>query len=114
MEVTEEATDEVTTLAVAGRLDVAAAREFGERLTTLIQGGRSRLLIEASRLDYIGSMGLRSLLIACNLASQAQGQLVLFGLTPPVRRVVELGGFSDVFGCCVSRDEALEKLSARV
>jgi len=112
VELTEEAAGEVTVVAIAGRLDADSARQFGERLTTLIRTGQARLLIEASRLDYVGSLGLRALLIAARLAAQTQGRLVLCGLTAPVRRVIELGGFSGVFEDCASREEALANLRA--
>lgn len=112
MVLTEEAAGGVTIVSVAGRLDVELARQFGERLTTLIRAGHSRLLIEASKLDYIGSMGLRALLIASNLAAEARGRLALCGMTAAVRRVVELGGFGDIFEGYPSREEALAKLGS--
>jgi anti-anti-sigma factor len=112
MEMTEEAVGEVTVVAVAGRLDTESARQFGEQLSTLIRAGRSQLLIEASNLSYTGSMGLRALLIAANLVAEAKGRLALCGLTEPVRRVMELGGFGNVFERYQSREEALAKLRA--
>lgn len=112
MELTEENANEVTIVAVAGRLDAAATRQLAEQLTALIGAGRSRLVIDVSRLDYIGSMGLRALLIACGHAAQAQGRLVLCGLTAPVQRVIELGGFGSSLDSYASRAEALAALSA--
>jgi stage II sporulation protein AA (anti-sigma F factor antagonist) len=112
MELTEEAADAVTIVAVAGRLDALAARQLGDRLTTLTSSGRSHLLIDASRLEYIGSLGLRALLVATRLAAEADGRLVLCNLTAPVRRVIDLGGFADCFEAYASRDEAMAKLSA--
>jgi anti-anti-sigma factor len=110
MELTEEALDDVTIVAVTGRLDAGAARQFGERLTTLIRGGRLRLLIEASQLEYIGSLGLRALLIASSLAAEVQGRFAVCAMTAPVRRVVELAGLSAVFEGYPSREAALESL----
>jgi anti-anti-sigma factor len=112
MEMTEEAVGEVTVVAVAGRLDAESARQFSQQVGALIGAGRSRLLIEASNLSYTGSMGLRALLIAANLAAQAKGRLALCGLTEQVRRVLELGGFGNVFERYQSREEALAKLRA--
>lgn len=112
MQLSEEAAGEVIVVAVNGRLDAEAARQFGERLSALIHDGRSRLLIEASKLDYIGSLGLRALLVGANLAAESQGWLALCGLTAPVRRVIELGGFGAIFQPYSSREEALAKLSA--
>jgi anti-anti-sigma factor len=112
MELTEEAIGEVTIVAVNGRLDAESSRQFAERLATLICSGRSRLLIDASNLSYVGSMGFRALLRAAKLADEYQGKLALCALTAPVRRIVEIGGFGDVLEYYAARDEALAKLRA--
>lgn len=112
MELIEEAAEAVTIVAVAGRLDALAARQLGERLTMLTQSGRSHLLIDFAMLDYIGSLGFRTLLVAVRLVAETNGWLALCGLTAPVRRVVDLGGFANEFEIYGSRDEALAKLSA--
>ncbi len=112
MELAEEAADEVTVIAVAGRMDAVGARQFGERMAALLQAGRSRLLIDASGLDYIGSMGLRALMVAAHRAAAARGRLALCSLTAPVRGVVELGGFGNVFEAYGSRAEAIESFAA--
>jgi len=112
MELSEETNGEVTIVAVVGRVDAGAARQFGERIAALIQAGRSRLLIEASRLDYIGSMGLRALLIASDRAAESRGRLVLCGITAPVRRVIDIGDFSSSLEVYPSREDALAELCA--
>ena len=112
MQIQEESDNAVTVLAVAGRLDAEAARQFGDRLAALIRDGRSRLLIEASKLDYVGSLGLRAMLIAARQAADADGCLALCSLTAPVHRVIELGGFGSVFDSYPSRAEAVAKLAA--
>ena len=112
MELTEQGANNVTIVAVAGRLDAAGARQLDERLTTLIRSGQSHLLIDASRLDYIGSVGFRALLIASRLAAESRGRLVLCGLTPPVRRVIDLGGFGEILNGYASREAAMANFSA--
>ena len=112
MELTEEATGDITIVGVVGRFDAEAARTFGDRLKALIGAGRSRLLIDAAHLNYVGSMGLRALLVASAHAAETQGRLALCGVTAPVRRVIELGGFGGVLESYASREEALAKLSA--
>ena len=112
MEVREESTETFTVVAVGGRMDAEAAREFAERLAALIRGGHERVLIEASKLDYIGSLGLRALLIAAQQASDVQGWLALCSLTGPVRRVIDLSGFSSILRTYASRDEAVATLAS--
>jgi anti-anti-sigma factor len=113
MEVTEEAAGEVTIVSVAGRLDAAAARQFTDHLTALTGSGHSHLLIEASKLHYIGSLGLRALLIASGRAAAAQSRFALCGLTASVQHVIELGGFGGLFEQYASREEALATMLCR-
>jgi anti-sigma B factor antagonist len=107
MELSEEVAEGVTIIAVVGRLDGAATRQFDARLTELIDGGSTRLLIDMSRLNYIGSLGLRALFVASRRAVEEQGRFALHSLTAPIHHVMELGGFVGVFEQYVSREEAL-------
>ena len=106
MTLTEEARERVTVIAVDGRLDAESARRFGERLTALIGSGRSRLLIEASNLDYLGSIGLRQLLLVARHAEDARGCMAVCNLTASVRHVLELSGFNNLLLTYPSREEA--------
>jgi anti-anti-sigma factor len=111
MELTEESAENVTIVAVTGRLDAGSARQLGERLDTLIRSGQVHLLLDVAGVDYIGSMGLRALLVATRLAADSKGRLLLCGLTAPVRRVIDLGGFGDCLEGFGSRHEAMAKFS---
>ena len=112
MTLTEEASEHVTVVAVDGRLDAESAKRFGDRLTALIGAGRSRLLIEASKLDYLGSIGLRQLLLAARRAEDARGCMAVCSLTASVRHVLELSGFNNVLLTYPSREEALARLAS--
>jgi anti-anti-sigma factor len=112
MDVTQESAGEVAIIVVAGRMDAAGARQFTEAVSALVHSGRSRLLLDASRLEYIGSLGMRALLLAARAATHASGRLVLVGLAEPVRRVLELGGFGSSFEIHASRDDALTGFNA--
>jgi len=111
MELVEEATEEMTVVAVAGRLDTRSAGQFSSRLDALLEAGQIRLLIEASGLRYISSVGLRALLVASRVASDKGGQLALYGMSPAVRQVVELTGLAPLFNVCNSREEGVAHLS---
>jgi anti-anti-sigma factor len=60
-----------------------------------------------SRLNYIGSLGLRALFVASRRAAENQGRLAMCSLTAPVHHVIELGGFVGMLEQYVSREEAL-------
>ena len=112
MDLTEEAAADVTIVAIAGRLDSRTAPRLGDRLSELLRSGEPHLLIETSAMRYISSAGLRALLVAAKGAAEKGGGLAVCGMTPPIRRVIELAGLHEIFQMHASREEALAKLSA--
>lgn len=93
-----------------GRIDSNTAREFADHLTTLIASGTSRLVVDFSASEYISSAGFRALLIAGKAAEEVQGRLVLCGMAGEIRRLFDLGAFSDLFMICSSREDSLARL----
>ena len=114
MELIEEGAADITIVAVAGRLDTRTAGRFSSRMDELLDAGQSQLLIEASRLNYIGSAGFRALLLAAKGAADKGGRFAMCSMTPPMRRAVELAGLETVLETYPSREEALAKLGTRL
>jgi anti-sigma B factor antagonist len=110
VEVNESIDGGVTIIAVKGRLDNVTARALGERLSDALAVPSRRLLIELSQLEYISSAGFRMLLLAAKRAAEADGQIVLAGVSGKVRQLFDLGGFLDLFRICGSRDEGISAL----
>jgi anti-sigma B factor antagonist len=110
MKLVEEVTEEVTVVEAHGRLDSTTAKEFGDRLTALVQAGRAAIVLDLKNIAYISSAGFRVLLIANRAASQKQGKLALCGVTGEVRRLFEIGSFLDQFLICPTQAEGIGKL----
>jgi anti-sigma B factor antagonist len=111
MEFSEESAGDVTVVSVAGRLDTETAGRFGTRLTELLRAGHSKLLIEASRLNYISSAGFRALIIAAKDAAAKGARLAVCSMTPPTRQLVEVAGLEQVFETYPSREEAMRVIA---
>jgi anti-sigma B factor antagonist len=103
----EEAAETATVLTVHGRVDSSTSKQFGERLTGLLEAGTPHVVIDLGQLLYISSAGFRILLIAARLADQRGARLVLCNMSSDVRRLFDLGRFSQLFRILASRDEAL-------
>jgi anti-anti-sigma factor len=110
VEVNESIDGAVTIVSVKGRLDSVTAPTLGERLSGVLTAPSRRLLIELSQLEYISSAGFRVLLLAAKRAAEADGQIVLAGISGKVRQIFDLGGFLDLFRICDSRDEGIAAL----
>ena len=107
MELAEMQKDGVLIVEPHGRIDSVGSIAFGERLSEAVHSGSHHLLIDLQHILYISSAGFRSLLIAHKLVHEVQGKLVLCGMSSEVRRLFDIGTFSDIFTICASRDEGI-------
>jgi anti-sigma B factor antagonist len=102
--------DDVTAVAMKGRVDSTNAEGFRDGLDGLIRAGASRLLIDMKDVVYISSAGFRALLLAGRAIDQASGQLVLCGIEGELKRLFDLAAFTELFTILPSRDDALAHL----
>lgn len=87
--------DGVTTVRIRGDLDYQGGGELRELLKTLAAG--QRIVLDLSQVPFIDSHGLLALISGQKAALQQRGELVLSGVTPQVRRVLQLTRLDRVF-----------------
>jgi anti-anti-sigma factor len=109
MELIESKVENLTIVEPRGRMDSAGAKPFGDRIVELIRSGSHHILIDMRHILYISSAGFRSLLIAGKLIDERKGRLVLCGLSSEVKRLFDMGAFTDLFTICETRDEGIDK-----
>jgi len=110
MKLVEEVTEDVTVVEAYGRLDSTTAKEFGDRLISLIQAGRSAIVVDLKNIAYISSAGFRALLIANKATSERQGKLALCGVIGEVKRLFDIGAFTDEFLIYPTQADGIGKL----
>lgn len=91
----------------AGELDHHTAELLREPLEQCVTDGRSRLVVDCSRLEFCDSTGLNVLLGARLKAEAAGGGVHLAGMLPVVARVFEITGADAVFTVHDTLDAAL-------
>ncbi|MFF3096867.1 STAS domain-containing protein [Streptomyces cyaneofuscatus] len=91
-----------------GELDHHTADLLREPLESAVEQGRSRLVVDCSRLDFCDSTGLNVLLGARLKAEAGGGEVHLAGMQPVVARVFEITGAEAVFTVHATLAEALE------
>ena len=101
-----------TTLVVPeGRLDFGTAAAFEKQLQQALAGAGAApaaLIIDCAALDYVSSAGLRAILLTARAAQKAGIGFALCALTPAVREVFDLSGFSRIIALHENRATALE------
>jgi anti-anti-sigma factor len=103
--------DAVPVLTLTGRFDGYGATVFDQNVERLAHEATSCVLDLAS-VQYISSIGLRSLLRAEKRLRQQHGGLVLVGLTPPIRQVLEMVGLLEHFRSVESIEGAVSLVRA--
>ena len=86
---------EPPTLALSGEVDPYTAPQLEEALTGLIEGGAPTVRIDASGLAFIDSSGLRVLVDAHRRLGAEASVLVLAGVSPTFRRLLEVTGLDE-------------------
>lgn len=92
IEVLIEERDGVLVVALAGELDIACASQVAAALDEAIAESGHEVAVDLSRLEYMDSTGLRTLLEARERAAARGRRLALLGVSARARRVIELTG----------------------
>ena len=108
MEINESKQAGKRIIAMTGRLDVASDPEFEEAGLAALAEGDYHIVVDLSKLVYISSAGLRSILVVGKKAKANGGNLSLCGLTGIVKEVFEMSGFDSFFGIYDDVDQAVE------
>ena len=84
------------TVTVAGDVDLAAADTLWSVLDEYVRPG-AQVVVDCSRVAFLDSMGLRTLIRAQHKAGSAGARLTLAAPSEAVLRVLQLAGVSDLF-----------------
>jgi anti-sigma B factor antagonist len=98
MQITTEEIGSVQLIAIKGRVDSVESARLEEALETAQRGGKYRLVVEMSQLEYMSSAGFRALATAQrNSRRGSRGELVLTEVPTQVYEALELVGFTEYF-----------------
>ena len=103
----------IPVLSAQGRLDARGAAAFDDLWKTLPPGA-SHVVLDLTNVDYLSSIGIRSLVTAEKFLRERHGRTTLAGLSPSVARVLEIAGLLREFQRVSDVPEAVEQaLAAR-
>jgi anti-anti-sigma factor len=110
MEITKRKEKDIMIISVKGRMDAVTAPSFEEDMADLISKGEKAFIINFSKLEYISSAGLRSILAAAKQLKEKQGKLLFAGLVGPVQEVFKIAGFYSIFQAYDTEEAAINQL----
>jgi anti-sigma B factor antagonist len=112
-EITDRKVDDDThVIAVTGEIDLFTAPEFKQRMSALIDAGRSRLVVDLSETTFIDSSSLGVLIGAHRRLKLRGGALLVVSDNEAITKTFKITGLDGVFTLTSSVDEALSDDSA--
>lgn len=87
---------DVVVLRLAGELDLAGAPALSDHVDHLLDGGRHRILVDLSELEFCDSTGLGALVRGHNRCAADGGWLRLTAPSPQMTRLLALTGLGEV------------------
>ena len=107
MKLEEKKEGNVAILTLNGRLDAYSSNELERSISTLIDNGSVRIVVNFGGVDYISSSGLRVMLASLKRLKKAEGDLKLACLKPYVKEVFDIAGFTQLFNIYEQEEEAV-------
>lgn len=96
---------DVTLIRPEGRLDAAAAPEFRTYLMGVIAEGKTRLAVDLSKVSFVDSTGVGTLVSGLKAARRAGGDLRLVAPSPQAMKLLKLTTLDRVFKTSETPDQ---------
>jgi anti-sigma B factor antagonist len=98
MEISSSKREGVTIVSISGSVDTFTSEHLMKTFERLIGEGQTKLIADLKDTEYVSSAGLRVFLANMKEARARGGDLRLVALRTPVLRVMQLTGFTKIFG----------------
>jgi anti-sigma B factor antagonist len=107
-ELGEEPSDAgVHVITASGEIHVSTAPSLSQRLHTIIESGKTTLVLDLSAVEFIDSTGLSVLLNGLRLVNQRDGRLALVCANPTVLRLFHITRLDSTFDIFPDRAAAI-------
>ena len=98
MEITTKQFKNCDLVTVKGRIDSSTAPQLTETLEAVTGGGRYKIVLDMTGLEYMSSAGFRALLSSQRVCKRYnRGEIVLAVVPERVQEALELAGFTELF-----------------
>lgn len=78
-------------------IDITNSGELRDAMLEQLEAGARTLVVDLSNVRYVDSSGLSSLVHVATTAEKTNGSIVLCGLDPSVRKVLEMTRLTEYF-----------------
>ena len=110
MEIKEQEINDVVVLELVGRLDTINYGVLENKLSSLFEQQKTKVVLNCEGLYYVSSSGLRVLLMYLKKANAVQGKLLISHLPQNIKEIFDISGFTDIFEIHETNDDALKSI----
>jgi anti-sigma B factor antagonist len=107
---TESMEGGITRVLLDGRLDIQGSAAIDLKMNVLA-GSSKLLLLDLSKVSFLGSMGLRSIVLPAQAVKRRGGRMALFGPVPMVEEVLKASNIDEIIPIFHDLDAAVASLS---
>ena len=106
MNVTVETLPKGVLLCVEGQVDMHTSPELRSKLRDALEHRAAPIVFDLTKVAFIDSSGLATLIEALQAVGKYGGKLRLYGLAPAVRNLFKLSNLISIFDIRESREDA--------
>jgi anti-sigma B factor antagonist len=100
-----------TVIDVVGDIDLYNSPEMRKALLEVLRNQRAPIvMVNLTKVKYIDSSGVASLVEGLKISRELQSRFILYGLSPAAREVLELSRLIKVFEVHANEEEALKAI----
>jgi len=113
--INERRIEDVTVLDLKGRLRITGrAMGLKNSISSLVEEGKTRILLNLSQVTHIDSSGLDELVASCVTADNQGGEIKLLHLTEQMREVITRANLSALFDIYNNEYDAIASFKRKV
>lgn len=99
-------------LVLEGRLDIGGCAGIDLVFSGHAASEKALVLVDLGGVEFVASLGLRTLLMAARVQRQRGGRMVLCGARPAVAKILEMAGLASVLPVVADRDAGVAALAS--
>ena len=107
------ADNDIAHVALDGRFDIQGAQEVDSRFVELADSSRA-MIVDLSKVSFIASLGVRTLMLSAKALIRRGSELVVYGASENVDKVLRGTGFNEVAGLYPDYESAIRTVKERL
>ena len=107
MQILERRLESSDIISLEGDLDASTTAEVRAELRRRLRGGKTRFILDISKVDFIDSSGLSVLVTALKSAREMGGDIALLNPTAQAKALIELTRLHRIFEIYEDEDDAV-------